>query len=92
MPWPDSWTVEFFIHFFDLVGPDSLLMAEESKIRGHILEAINSTFIALIPKKKELESFKDYRPISLCNIIYKFISKIIAVQLKSTLSTYISQE
>ena len=36
-----------------------------------LIEALNSTKLALIPKKKNLEIVAAYRPISLCNIIYK---------------------
>ena len=27
---PDGWTVEFFLFFFDLVGPDLLAMVEDT--------------------------------------------------------------
>ena len=79
--WPrlDGWTIEFFIHFFDLIKQDLLRMVEGSRMLGDIHQITSSTHIALIPKKKEAESFKDYRPISLCNISYKIISKIIAI-------------
>jgi hypothetical protein len=30
-PGPDGWTVEFFVHFFDLVGEDLLNMVEETR-------------------------------------------------------------
>jgi hypothetical protein len=33
---PDGWTVEFFLHFFDMVGPDLLVVVEETRIRGEV--------------------------------------------------------
>jgi hypothetical protein len=36
---------------------------------------VNDTIIVLIPKKEQTESLKDYRLISLCNVIYKVVSE-----------------
>eukprot|EP00253_Pinus_taeda_P033720 PITA_33720 len=81
-PGPDGWTIEFYLAFFDLLGQDLLRVVEESRSSGCIYHAINSTFIALIPKTDSPTSFDDYRPISLCNCLYKIISKIIANRLR----------
>jgi hypothetical protein len=89
---PDGWTIEFFKHLFDIVGEDLLEMVEESRIKGFILGALNSTFITLIPKVKKPHLFGDYRPISLCNLCYKIISKIIVDQIKLILSISLSEE
>ena len=48
---PDGWPVEFYIGFFDLIGDDMLKVVEEYRFAGHVHGPINSTFIALIPKK-----------------------------------------
>jgi len=77
-PGLDGWTIEFFIHFYDLIKRDLLAMVEESRQKGSIHQHISSTFIAVIPKNKKVNVFSDFRPISLRNVIYKIISKIIA--------------
>jgi hypothetical protein len=38
-------------------------------------KGVNETAIILLPKKDEPEHLRDFRPISLCNVIYKVASK-----------------
>jgi hypothetical protein len=86
-PGPDGWPIEFYIGFYDLLGVDLLHVVEESRRNGKMHAPFNSTFLALIPKKDEPLSFEEFRPISLCNCIYKIVAKIIARRLKPILST-----
>ena len=57
---------------------------------GNMLPEINHTNIVLSPKVKVLEKISDFRPITLCNIIYKIISKVLANILKQVLPHIIS--
>ena len=58
---------------------------------GTLLKSINHTFITLIPKVNNPENVSEFRPISLCNVIYKIISKVIANHLKPFLNSIVSK-
>jgi hypothetical protein len=66
-------------------------VVEESRSSKSMLPTLNSTFIALIPKE-EANTADKFRPITLCNVIYKIVSKLIANRLKSILKHIISSE
>jgi len=85
----DGWIAEFFTIFFDLVGAELLKVVEDSRMKGNIRGGLNSTFLALIPKKNRPVSFDDFRLISLSNLCYKMISKVIANRIKPTLSRFL---
>jgi hypothetical protein len=57
---------------------------------GVLDKSINATNIALVPKVSSSECVTEFRPINLCNVLYKLISKVLANRLKEVLPAIIS--
>ena len=88
---PDGMNVLFYQKFWHIVGDSVIIITILDFLNsGYMVPKINQTNIVLIPKVKNPEKMTDFRPISLCNIIYKIISKILANRLKQVLSHIIS--
>jgi hypothetical protein len=84
--------VEFFLGFSKSIDEDLLRAIEEFRSFWKMLVVFNTTFIALIPQIDDPSSFPEFRPISLCNYIYKIVEKIIAMRVKNLKSVYIYNE
>ncbi|WJZ98578.1 hypothetical protein VitviT2T_017092 [Vitis vinifera] len=54
------------------------------------VRSLNATFLVLIPKKRGVEDLKDFRPISLVGVLYKWLTKVLANRLKVVLAKVIS--
>eukprot|EP00253_Pinus_taeda_P027077 PITA_27077 len=91
-PRPDGFTVFFYQAGWHFMGKEILDLVEESRINQKVWPALNSTFFALIPKGDNLEEANGFRPIALCNVIYKKITSLIAKRLKPLLDNLISAE
>uniref|UniRef100_A0A803NST3 Reverse transcriptase domain-containing protein n=1 Tax=Cannabis sativa TaxID=3483 RepID=A0A803NST3_CANSA len=89
-PGPDGFNSNFYKSNWTSVRHD-VLKAATSFLNGNgDITPLNATLITLIPKVKRPSSLSDFRPISLCNVIYKVISKTLANRLKSVLNSLIS--
>lgn len=55
-----------------------------------ISKYLNNTNIVLIPKTQGPKSFGSYHPISLCNSVYKIVSKILVGRIRPLLDQLIS--
>ena len=84
-PGPDNMNALFYQKYWHVVGDDMIAAVLDFLNSGNMIPEINYTHIVLIPKVKSLENFSNFRPISLCNVIYKIISKVLANKLKQIL-------
>ena len=87
---PDGLQASVYKKYWKIVGKSVCKMVKAFFYNGHMLKEINKTFITLIPKSDDPESTNHFRPISLCNICYKIIAKILANRVKHLLHKIIS--
>jgi hypothetical protein len=89
-PGPDGLHAVFYKKFWDVCGAQITQEVLQALNSGVIPEGWNDTTVVLIPTVDDPESITQYRPISLCNVIYKIISKMLAHRLKVILPEVIS--
>jgi len=83
------------LHFFNqtgmlLVMGLQMLSSPFFFISGRLIKELNHTFLTLVPKTTSASHLTDYRLISCCNVLYKFISKVLANRLQKVIEEFIS--
>jgi hypothetical protein len=81
-PGPDGFPAHFFQRHWDLCGLEVTTIVLRVLRGEDDAKTINDTFIVLIPKVASPEELGQFRLISLCNVIYKIASKVVANRLK----------
>ena len=87
---PDGMNALFYQKFWNIVGDDVVVAVLDILNSGNMDPDVNYTHIIIIPKIKSPEKMSNFKPIILCNVIYKIISKVLANKLKQILPYLIS--
>ncbi|KAL5552000.1 hypothetical protein UlMin_002176 [Ulmus minor] len=91
-PGADGMSAIFYQKFWPTVGEEITAACLGFVNGGHPLGSINETIITLLPKIKNPTRITEFRSISLCNVLYKIISKMLANRLRKIMDSVISQE
>lgn len=90
-PGPDGMNPAFYQRFWHIIGKDVTKACLQVLSSCTIPGSLNDTLVVLIPKMHDPEVITDLRPISLCNVMMKIVTKMLANRLKSLLPHIISE-
>ncbi|KAL4340840.1 hypothetical protein GQ457_08G018090 [Hibiscus cannabinus] len=90
-PGIDGLPGSFYRQHWDILGKDVINLCHELLSGRADMSLVNKTVIALIPKVEEPVRMKQLRPISLCTVIYKIVSKTLLNRMKPYLHLCISE-
>ena len=88
-PSPNGFPLDLFQEFQDIVNYTMFHLVNDFGKTSKLLKELNQTFIVLIAKMEGPRYLKDFRPISLCNTIYKVLAKIMVIRIKLLLDKFI---
>lgn len=91
-PGPDGFPARFYQRNWGIIKEDIISAVSKFFQTGCMPEGVNNTAIVLIPKIEQPMELKDFRPISLCNVLYKVVSKCLVNRLRPMLDELVSEE
>ncbi|XP_021715330.1 uncharacterized protein LOC110683265 [Chenopodium quinoa] len=88
-PGPDGFPSTFFKSSWQLVGQSVVVAVQHFFVHGYMLKDWNRTFLTLLPKVDNLEFISQFRPIGLCNVIYKCVAKCLTSRIRQVLPSLV---
>ncbi|XP_073051335.1 uncharacterized protein [Primulina eburnea] len=87
---PDGYSSAFFQHCWEIIHQDVFAAVLDFFCGSPMLQSFTATTITLIPKVDGAQAWTDFRPISLCNVTNKIISKLLYSRLSKVVGKLIS--
>ena len=84
-PGEDGITIEFYKTYFNIIGSDLLEVFKCGLNNRELAYSQYLSVVSLLYKKGQREDIRNWRPISLLNVDYKILSKVLAERLKNVL-------
>lgn len=89
-PGPDGFPARFYQRNWGTIKEDVIRAVKSFFQSGLMPEGVNDTTIVLIPKVKQPTQLNMFRSISLCNVLYKVVSKCLVNRLRPILDDLVS--
>ncbi|CAN1743346.1 Transposon TX1 uncharacterized 149 kDa protein [Linum perenne] len=91
-PGPDGLNPTFYQKIWSSIGEEVARDCMRWVADGQFPTEVRGTMIALLPKKSNLTRMGDFGPISLCNVRYRLLAKVLANQMRRVMPSIISEE
>ncbi|KAL8130357.1 LOW QUALITY PROTEIN: hypothetical protein V2J09_019512 [Rumex salicifolius] len=88
-PGPDGYQPTFFQKSWEVVGSSMISAVKDFFATSSMPSGVNETLIALIPKIENPSQICNFRPISLCNVLYKTVTKVLSNRMQPILGDLI---
>lgn len=88
-PGPDGYQPLFYQDCWDVVGQSVVQFVLKFFETGALKSGLNDALVVLIPKIAKPDRMAQFRPISLCNVLFKTITKTLVMRLKKIMSKLI---
>lgn len=89
-PGPDGFQPLFYQRYWDVVGENVIKLVCDVVSGRDFPDDLNKAYLVLIPKVESPRLVTQFRPIGLCNIVYKAATKVLVNRLKPILPKLIS--
>jgi hypothetical protein len=90
-PGPDGFPTRFYQRNWSMVKSEIIAAVKQFFATGYMPVGVNDTPIVLIPKVENPIELKEFRPIGLCNVLYKIVSKCLLNRLRPLLGEVVSK-
>lgn len=91
-PGPDGFQAIFFQNQWQVIGKEFCILLQKFFDELAYIKEINGTLLTSIPKKDVVTCMNDFRPISLCNVSYKTVIKIIAQRIRGLMGSLVGPQ
>lgn len=88
-PGPDGFQPLFYHDCWETVGESVVKFVLDFFSTGRLPLSTNDALVVLIPKIEKPERITQFRPISLCNVLFKIITKAMVLRLKTIIGKLI---
>lgn len=87
----DGFPALFYKKIWYIIGEDVTNYCLDVLNNRKDMRVINNTTIVLIPKVQNPDNMGQFHPISLCNVLLKILSKVVANRFRVALQGYINE-